>query len=83
MNANIETLIHDVEYAGMEYAQAATDATDAGHEHGDSSPQARDAYKHYANWRSIFKDACNSLRFALDIPAARPDVEAYQPTAED
>lgn len=77
MSSHIEKLIADVEYAGHEYAAAAVDATDAGHEHGDMSPQAREAYGHYVNWRQIFGDACNTLRTSLGVPESRPDVEAY------
>ena len=77
MNQHLAKLIDDLEYAAQEYAQAAVEATDAGHEHGDSSPAAHDAYKHYANWRSIVADAANALRTALDIAERRPDVEAY------
>jgi hypothetical protein len=74
---HIVKLIDDMEYAAGEYAQAAADAADAGHEHGDSSPAAHDAYRVYANWRAIVADAANSLRVALGVAERRPDVEAY------
>lgn len=74
---HLARLVDTVEDAARELVDAAVDATDAGHEHGDSSPQARDAYKHYVNWQEIVRDACNTLRTAMGLPERRPDVEAY------
>ena len=83
MSDHIARLIDDLEFAANEYAQAAADASDAGHEHGDSSPAAHDAFRVYMNWRAIVKDAANTLRTALNLTERRPDVDAYIPTAED
>jgi hypothetical protein len=81
-NLHIARLVDTVEDAVRELVEAAVEATDAGHEHGDSSPQARDAYKHYGNWQAITRDACNTLRTALGLGERRPDVEAYLSTGD-
>jgi len=74
--------IGDLEQAAHELGDAASDATEAEHLHGDASPQYRDRYRVYMNWRDIVRETANALRAQLGIAERRPDVEAYTPTYE-